>query len=93
MAAAAALDVARVALEARLDLLNEFRAQSEDEGRAYARRENVELMIGGIEKRVRDLEQAQASSAGSQRTWAVVAGAATGMISSIVVGLVLRLLS
>ena len=92
-----AADVAREraldALERRLSLLNEFRAQAEDQAAEYAKKETVDLVSSGFDLRLRAMERIQATSEGSQRVWAVVAGAVTGLVSSVVVGILLKLIA
>ncbi len=47
-----AVDKAEKAQERRLDLLNEFRAQSADEGRKYALRDSVEDRLSKLETNI-----------------------------------------
>jgi DNA repair exonuclease SbcCD ATPase subunit len=56
-AAQKAVDKAEEAIQARLELLNEFRAQIADESRKYAQREVVESQIKGLRERMDELTE------------------------------------
>jgi hypothetical protein len=55
VAAQKAIDKAEEAIQRRLDLLNEFRAQIADEATKYAQREVVDAQIKSLDARVTDL--------------------------------------
>jgi hypothetical protein len=80
-----ALAVALVAQERRLDLLNEFRAQMQDQAMAFARRDLIDVQMISIDKRLRDLEKFQSNIEG--RIWAFGIGIT---ILSMVIGVVLK---
>lgn len=84
-----ALQVARNAMEYRLEGMNEFREQLTQQGQTFASRENVEVVREHILQRLRDIENTQAILNG--RLWALGAALTTGLaIVGILVTVVLR---
>ncbi len=65
-------------LEARLQLLNEFRAAMSDRDRDFIPRTEVEVRMRAVEKRVDSME---GKADGSWRTWAYVSGAVAVLIA------------
>jgi hypothetical protein len=57
LAAQKAIDKAEEAIQRRLDLLNEFRAQIADESQKYAQREVVEAEVKNLLGRINDLNE------------------------------------
>lgn len=74
------------ALEKRLDLLNEFRAQNMDESAKYAAKEMVEARLDALAGRITAIES---RSAGAGAAWGWVVAIATVAVG--VIGLLLLL--
>lgn len=80
-----AVDKAEDGINRRLDLLNEFRAQSADEAKKFSLREVTDQQLGDISARVGRLEQARSEHVGSGLTMGRVA-AVTAAVVTVVVG-------
>jgi predicted RecB family endonuclease len=80
-----AMVIAAAATEKRLDALNELRKMAEDQGREFARKTETDLIIGGLGRRLENLETTVNSSAsrgsGMRDAWGYVLAAATVVVA------------
>ncbi len=83
-----AIQKAEEAMLVRLDNMNEFRAQINQERANYATKESVAVTQKVVDKRLNGLEQANAFSAG--KMWMVIAGFTVIPTIIAIIALVLR---
>jgi len=72
---AQAVDLAKQAIDIRLGMMNELRAQINTERGSYQSAGEAKIQMSSVELRLRALEQAQAAQAGSNVTWAAAIAA------------------
>lgn len=83
-----ALHTALMALEARLQGVNEFRATLSDQASTFATRDQVDALREAVSALTGRIERAEGSRAGISTGWAVLIGVVS--VGALVVGLLTR---